>query len=169
VQVEEEGNDMIERIRDFVDLFGAEIRLDEDLLVRRVGKFYLLNEELRKTVREGFFYAGLLLGAKKNGEFKPSFELLRMIAEGRANKVVVDSRTEWLFICGRDIFKRGIVDMEGSKREGDYVVVLNETGDCLGFGKIVSNLDNVKNKVFVKNMLDIGDFLRRERTLERIS
>jgi ribosome biogenesis protein Nip4 len=54
--------------------------------------------------------------------------------------------------------------MRGSRRKGDHVLVLNEFGDCLGFGRIVTSLVGAakKGEVAVKNVSDLGDFLRRE-------
>jgi ribosome biogenesis protein Nip4 len=95
----------------------------------------------------------------------PGFELLRLITEKRGNKIVVDKKTEWLFICGRDIFRRGVTEVIGSGKEGDYVLVLNGHGECLGFGKVVSDLDKKMGGVVVRNILDIGDFLRREKNV----
>jgi ribosome biogenesis protein Nip4 len=42
---------------------------------------------------------------------------------------------------------------------------MNRHGECLGFGKILFDIDGEKdgNKVIVKNVSDIGDFLRREK------
>jgi ribosome biogenesis protein Nip4 len=81
---------------------------------------------------------------------------------------VVDDKTAWLFIVGRDVFKRGIVKVTGSGRKGNVTLIVNRYGECLGFGKIMHNLDkNVqKDSVAVKNVSDIGDFLRRERHFE---
>jgi ribosome biogenesis protein Nip4 len=156
---------MIKLIRDFASLFQAYIDLDEGFLVKRGNRFFLLNEEFRKIKMGNFFYAGSFLGEKRNREFMPGFELLRLIAEKRANKITVDKKTEWLFICGRDIFRRGIKQVLGSGKEGDHVLVLNGHGECLGFGKVVSDLGKKKNGVVVKNILDIGDFLRREKNV----
>ncbi len=79
--------------------------------------------------------------------------------------IIVDKKTAWLFICGRDVFKQGILKLMGTKRKGDYTLVLNEHKECLGFGKILHDIHKEReaNKVVVKNILDIGDFLRRER------
>jgi ribosome biogenesis protein Nip4 len=86
-----------------------------------------------------------------------------MLARGEANKIVVDKKAAWLFICGRDIFRKGIVAVHGSRRKGDHALVLNEFGECLGFGKIASSLEVAeKTEVAVKNISDVGDFLRRE-------
>jgi len=156
---------MIKLIRDFVSLFGAKIRLDENFLVEKGSKYFLLNKELGTTATEDFFYAGSFLGEKRKGEFMPSFELLRLIAEAGGNKIVVDKKTEWLFICGRDIFRRGVTRVIRSGKEEDHVLVLNGHGECLGFGKVVSDLDKEKSGVVVRNILDIGDFLRREKNV----
>jgi len=86
-----------------------------------------------------------------------------MVAEEKSNRIVVDKKTEWLFICGRDVFKQGIIEVRGSKRKGDHTLILNRHGECLGFGRIVCNLDRERGGVVIKNISDIGDFLRREK------
>ena len=150
-------------LKDFVNQFGGSISLDESLMVKKENRYFLLNEGLKKLVAKDFFYAGTYLGKIKNGKFFPSFSLLGMIAESKANEIIVDKKTAWLFICGRDIFKQGIIKAMGSKRKGDYTLILNQHGECLGFGKILHSLDEEKEGVAVKNISDIGDFLRREK------
>jgi len=149
-------------MKDFIGQFSASISLDESLIVKKENRYFLLNEKLKKLVTKDFFYPGTYLGKIKNGKYFPSFNMLRMIAEKKANKVIVDKKTEWLFICGRDVFKQGIIKVMGSKRKGDYTLILNQHGECLGFGKILRSLDEGKEGVAVKNISDIGDFLRRE-------
>ncbi len=153
-------------IDDFVDRFGTSLRLDESLIVDKQGRYFLLNQKLKKVISEDFFYAGLYLGKVKEGVFFPSFNLLAMITGSKeANKITVDEKTEWLFIVGRDVFKRGVLKASGSKNKGAYTLIMNRHGECLGFGRILCNLDDAKNKdkVVVRNVSDIGDFLRRER------
>jgi len=155
---------VMKEIKDFVGQFNASIALDASHIVRNRNRYYLLSKKLKHHVPESFFYAGSYLGAVKGASFFPSFLLLSMIAETKANKMVVDKKTAWLFICGRDIFKKGI--LEGNKlKKGDYTLILNEHNECLGFGKTTCNLSEEAdaNKVAVKNILDIGDFLRREK------
>ncbi|HKZ93563.1 MAG TPA: hypothetical protein VJ249_03145 [Candidatus Bathyarchaeia archaeon] len=113
-----------------------------------------------------FFYAGTYLGKVKRGVFFPSFNLLRMIASRNdANRVMVDQKSEWLFTVGRDIFRRGILKVVGSKKKSAYTLVVNQHGECLGFGRILHSLEvkEDRNQVVVRNVSDIGDFLRRER------
>lgn len=151
-------------ISDFVARFGVKVELDEKNVVARRNRYFLLSDRLRDLISDEFFHAGVYLGRIKNGAFIPSFNLLRIIAEKEgANKVFVDDHSAWLFICGRDIFKRGIIRVEGSRRKGDFTLVLNRHGECLGFGVILEDLDKIGKGVAVKNILDIGDFLRREK------
>jgi ribosome biogenesis protein Nip4 len=151
-------------IMNFAFQLGAKFSLNVDFAVEKVGRYFLLNEALLKIARRDFYYVGTYLGKVKNGKFFPSFNLLTMLAKGEANKIVVEKKAAWLFICGRDIFRKGILAVRGSRKKGDHTLVLNEFGDCLGFGKIVCSLDGAvkKTEVAVKNISDVGDFLRRE-------
>ena len=155
-------------INKFVTQFNASIPLDESRIVRNRNRYYLLSKEMKQQAPKGFFYAGTYLGAVKGASFFPSFLLLAMIVETKANKVVVDGKTAWLFICGRDIFKKGILKADNLKK-GDFTLVLNEHNECLGFGKMMINLraEIDPDKAAVKNILDIGDFLRREKRQPR--
>jgi ribosome biogenesis protein Nip4 len=155
-------------INDFVAQFNASILLDETRIVRNRNRYYLLSKKLKQQAPKGFFYAGAYLGAVKGASFFPSFLLLTMITETKANKLVVDRKTAWLFICGRDIFKKGILK-DLNLKKGDITLILNEHNECLGFGKMMLNLraEIDLNKTAVKNILDIGDFLRREKRQPR--
>ena len=151
-------------ISDFVERFGIKIEFDEENVVEKENRYFLLNDRLKGLIADDFFYAGVYLGMVKSDVFLPSVNLLKIIAKNeKANKVFVDERSAWLFICGRDLFKRGITKIEGSRKKGDYTLILNRYGECLGFGIILKDLDAVEKGVVVKNVLDIGDFLRRER------
>jgi ribosome biogenesis protein Nip4 len=155
-------------INDFVKQFNASLAFDERRIVRNRNRYYMLSKKLKQQVPKGFFYAGAYLGAVKGSSFFPSFLLLAMIAERKANKLVIDKKTAWLFICGRDLFKKGILNGDNLKK-GEITLVLNEHNECLGFGKVMLNLreESDLNKVVVKNILDIGDFLRREKRKSR--
>ena len=152
-------------ISDFIGKFNARINLDQNLVVEKNDRYFLLNKNLKRLITKDFFYAGTYLGKTKDGTFFPSFNLLVMIAQTDAKKITVDNKTEWLFICGRDVFKEGIKSMTKPAGKDDYTLILNECGDCLGFGRILHSAGEKedKNKVAVKNIADIGDFLRRER------
>jgi ribosome biogenesis protein Nip4 len=150
-------------LMDFASKLNARLTIDPNLIVETRGRYFLLNKKLKGIAPRSFFYVGRYLGEVKNGKFFPSFNLLAILAESQAHKVVVNEKASWLFICGRDIFGEGIVSVQGSRRKGALTLILNEFGECLGFGKIVSDLGAKDTAVVVENIADIGDFLRRER------
>ena len=151
-------------IKDFAFQCGTKLSLNPEFILNRTGRYFLVNKNLRGYIQKDFYYAGTYLGKVINGKFFPSFNLLTILARGDANKIVVDKKAAWLFICGRDIFRRGILTVRGSRKKGGHTLVMNEFGECLGFGKIVCRLDEEakKTEFAVKNISDVGDFLRRE-------
>jgi ribosome biogenesis protein Nip4 len=152
---------------DFALQFGIKISFNEDMMVQQDGRYFLLNSAVKPFVKGDFFYAGTFLGKVKDNKFFPSFILLSILAKEQANRIVVDRKAGWLFICGRDIFKKGIMRTYGKVGRNSHVLVLNEFGECLGFGRVMAGIDQgaEKNVVAVANVADLGDFLRRERSL----
>ena len=152
-------------VTNFAAQFGIDIALNPDLTMEKNGRFYLVNPAVKTLVRGDFFYAGVFLGKAKEGKFFPSFNLLSMLAKKDANRIVVDRKAAWLFICGRDIYAKSIMRVFGSGRKHSNVLVLNEFGECLGFGRITGNLSEKarSDDIAVRNVSDVGDFLRRER------
>ena len=151
-------------LKEFAIKLGTDFAPNPNLIVKRGKRYYLLSRKLLDLVREDFYHAGTYLGKANNRQFLPSFQFLAILAKERADRVVVDGKAAWLFICGRDVFWKSIVRIHGNKNKEGHVLVMNEYGDCLGFGKLIGRLDaDVKsNKVIVKNISDLGDFLRRE-------
>lgn len=149
----------------FIAKLSANLKIDENRVIKRLNRYYLLKEGMKPLIREGFFHAGAYLGKTKDRTFFPSFYLLATIAGKAANKVTVDEKTEWLFICGRDIFQQGIINISGTTRKGNYTLIVNQHDECLGFGRILHDLDEKRHeeKQVIRNISDIGDFLRRER------
>jgi ribosome biogenesis protein Nip4 len=151
-------------VTDFAAKFGENVALKLDLIVKKDGRYFLLNRILSGLIQKDFYYAGTYLGKTKDGKFFPSFNLLSLMASSKSNKVVVDQKASWLFICGRDIFRKGIITVDGSRGKNALTLVMNQYGECLGFGKITCRLDIVGKgaEVAVRNISDVGDFLRRE-------
>jgi len=152
-------------VTNFIAQFGIDVALNPELIVEKSGRYYLVNASLKSLVNQNFFSAGLFLGKAKEGKFFPSFNLLSMLAKKDARRIIVEAKTAWLFICGRDIIAKSIVRVFGSTKRNTNVLVLNEFGDCLGFGRIIGNLSSKdrSDEIAVRNVSDIGDFLRRER------
>ncbi len=154
---------MTDPIANFATKLNSKLSLNSRFVVEKNGRYFLLNKNLRNIASGDFFYAGLYLGKTKKGKFFPSFNLLAMLAETKTNAVVVAEKTAWLFICGRDILGEGISAVRCSRRKGDFTLVLNVFDECLGFGRIANDLSSKKVELAVRNVSDVGDFLRRER------
>jgi ribosome biogenesis protein Nip4 len=152
-------------ITNFAAQFGVQIALNLDLMVEKNGRFYLVNPVLQPLVRQDFFYAGVYLGKAKEGKFFPSFNLLGLLAKKDANRIILERKAAWLFICGRDVLGKSIVRVWGPGKKNTNTLVVNEFGECLGFGRIVGNLngEGANDQIVVRNVSDVGDFLRRER------
>ena len=60
---------------------------------------------------------------------------------------------------------RALLRVSGSGKKHTNALVLNEFGECLGFGRIVGNMsgERANDEIAVRNVSDVGDFLRRER------
>lgn len=117
--------------------------------------FFLVNRDLMKAkekLRKEPYSAGVFLGRVKKGVFYPSIALIDMIAEVSNKKIFVDDRAEWLFVCGRDLFPKSIVE---SNVDSGLALVQNMKDENLGLGKV--------EKKIIKNVLDKGKYLRIER------
>ncbi|MDR1993217.1 MAG: hypothetical protein LBQ98_06975 [Nitrososphaerota archaeon] len=153
-------------VTNFATTLGVNLFLNPEVIIEKNGRFYLIDAALRPLMgRSDFFYAGLFLGKAKAGKFFPSFPFLSFLAKKNANRIVVDKKAAWLFICGRPLFAKSVVRVFGSGKKNTNVLVLNESGDCLGFGRITGDLTahSEDGEIAVRCVSDVGDFLRRER------
>ena len=98
---------------------------------------------------------GLPLGTTGR-QFKPSLYLLELLSKKSTNKIYINDKAEWLFLCGRDVFEESIT-IDNSTT--DFVLVQNQRNENLGLGKKMRK----GKKIIIMNLIDRGDFLRRER------
>ena len=139
------------QLKRFVEPFG--IDLPEGITIQG-KKAYLVPDRVKKVAEEidkEPFSLGLPLGEATNKGFRASFALLDLL-KGSKNKVVIKDDAVWLFTCGRDVFSKKVLSEE--KPEKTFLVC-NKRGDVLGLG-------TKGGQGMVKNILDRGDFLRRE-------
>jgi len=149
----------MKQIEEFIKNF-AESKINGIAKIK--SSYFLADKELleiKEKIKDEPFSAGLFLGESKNGKFAPSANILDMLSKISDRKIFVNKKTEWLFLCKRDIFGKGIVK---SNAEKGLVLVQNERDENLGYGEIVDDFSK-KDRVVVKNLLDRGNFLRRER------
>jgi ribosome biogenesis protein Nip4 len=132
---------------------------DQTVEAVKIGRFFYLAEQplisLQARIKRDAFGAGLFLGEQRK-QFEPSLALLELLSQKTKKKAFVSEAAEWLFLCGRDVFENNIVKLEAKK---GLVLVQNLKNENLGLGE----LSKKGNKAVIKNLLDRGDFLRRER------
>jgi ribosome biogenesis protein Nip4 len=104
------------------------------------------------TTKARLAYTSVRLGVRKGEVFRPAAPLLDMILPFTDRKAVVNDKSAWLFLCGKNVLKEGIVSL--SHDEG-LVLVLNERGEVLGYGRVQG--------AGITNRLDRGEYLRMER------
>lgn len=147
-------------ISDFIRNFT-----DKDIgnIIKIKDKYYLADKELVELKQKIKFEpesAGLFLGEEMKNGFKPSPALIDEIAKISDRKVFVNEKGEWLFLCGRDLFGKSVTK---ANADNGFVLVQNSKDENLGYGKFVGDIAN-KEKSVIKNLLDKGDYLRREMT-----
>ncbi|MEK6816492.1 MAG: hypothetical protein AABY09_02685 [Nanoarchaeota archaeon] len=126
--------------------------------------YYIIPKELKEI--ESFtkpVMMGLYLGEDRKEKFFPSLALLTILAKTSEEKVCVKDIGEMDFVYGKDLRKRHILKFEGETKIGFLKIVVNKNGECLGYGKIIGEKNS--EGVIVKNVLDIGDYIRREKNL----
>ncbi|MFH1063837.1 MAG: hypothetical protein V1729_02030 [Candidatus Woesearchaeota archaeon] len=132
----------------------------------KIGKRYYqvspeldaVRKQIDKSLNREAQHVGIFLGEDKGNKFVPSLPLLDLLGQATHKWIMVDDNAEWLFICGRDVFSKSVVKANVNK---GLVLVVSKKQEVLGYGKIEGKLEE-GDKIFLKNFLDKGDFLRRD-------
>lgn len=131
------------------------------------GKFrdvYAVNEEVWKKIENlrikpyafGTFVGTIKVDENLVEKFYPNIEFFYFV-EITKNYAILKPKTAFLFTTGKDVPREGVKEYswQGSKK----LVILNEDGIILGLGLI-----NPKSKKkFIKNITDVGEFIRRHK------
>lgn len=140
-----------------IEQFVASFTNEHIKYIKRGNSFFFVPEEVLVHEKKNDLNAasiGLPLGMIKKNRFYPSLPLLAWLAKHSARKAYIIDKAAWLFLCGRDITAESIVR---SNIKSGLVLVNNKKDENLGYGRITSN--------GIINLLDRGDYLRRERKL----
>lgn len=147
-------------IESYAKQFG--VTLPEVMAIGR--RHYLVTAHLKAfhaTTGHDAFGIGLYLGEEKNGSFAPSVGFLELLKDS-PRKVTITPEAEWLFICGRDVFEKNISLFSPTtpklQDQSGLFVIENNLHEALG----IAQLQKTSQGLLLKNMLDIGNFLRRE-------
>jgi ribosome biogenesis protein Nip4 len=121
-------------------------------IIKEKNSYFLAREKVEfcwKKIGMPASRIGLCLGSEKNSRFIPSLALLSLLSKISGKKAIVNKKQEWLFTNGRDLATRGKTRFH----EG-LVLVQNCFDENIGLGEF--------QKKGIKNLIDVGDFLRRE-------
>jgi len=131
--------------------------------VVKIGKRYFYDPKgLLDAQHWEVFSVGLFLGEEKR-EFQPTSALIDLLAQHNQKRVVVGSKAAWLFLCARDILMDGVLE-PGLFDHQELAIVADHEGNVLGYGKVVAPFNSkMRNKTYVKHILDKGEYLRREK------
>lgn len=130
-------------------------------VVKIKKKYFYDPNELLHTVDDPVS-VGLFLGEDKKS-FRPTPALLNLLAKHNTKRIVLDEKSAWLFLCGRDILMQGVVSSDEFKKD-ELAIVSDADGNILGYGKVLGKFNpKSPSQEYVKNLLDKGDYLRRER------
>jgi len=159
-------------LKEFLETFNIDEFPYENVLIHR-RKYYLQtkeSKEIGKQIPEEAHRYGLFLGESK-GTFKASLPLISLIVPLTKKKIVLDKKQSWLFTCKRDIFGEHVNENKNFKFN-ETIIVTNKEGDALGLAtkikdKHKKNQKEEQHKEIYKNILDLGDYLRREQTQKR--
>lgn len=146
--------------------FCKQFTSDELPHIVKIGKRYFYDPhnlmQLAQEQKFDVFSVGLYLGEEKN-DFRPTSALIELLSRYNDKRVVVGSKAAWLFLCNRDILMDGVLEA-GTFSHNEIVFVADHNQNILGIGKIVSPFNaSFRNKTYVKNILDKGEYLRREK------
>lgn len=138
---------------EFISLFFEKCPIED--IVQEDNRYYIVPKDvlqLRQKISRSVISMGLFLGEKKLSEFYPSLALIELLSKHSKKKIFLDRKAEWLFLCGRDVFAKSIAKQNV---DSGHVFVQNLDDENLGIGRF-------KNKEVI-NLLDKGDYLRREK------
>lgn len=147
-------------IQEFLKPFG----IKKETGAQAVGRSYFIVKD-KNLLGKHPIYAGECIAHIRGPVLIPSIDFLQQIAKEARKHIIVNAKAEWLFICGRDIFAKGITS-HNNPAMGDRVVILNQHKECIGFGDVIAPLDG--KRVVIKRLFDIGDLLRRERKTRKV-
>ncbi len=146
-------NELLCRKKDnTVDLYAA-----RENIVRELASIRPAIENSRAEI----FTAGIHIARIKRGKITPLLGLLAIIR--LAEKIppptgyaVVNEKAEKLFLYGKDVFQENILKLSQPGCNKNYVIVLNEHNDALGWGRIRKQ----QNTIYIQNIIDVGWYLR---------
>ncbi len=171
-----------DEMRSYAKQFDVDVAqsLTNNSIVNIDGNLFLttkdsleIADEIMKRSNEIPYAIGIFLGNINNvksnptsnnknssKQFIPSPAFPDLLSDKSGKKVNINSKAEWLFLCGRDVFESSVMKKNSGLsstglKPGNLVLVQNERDENLGVGRAGEKI--------IKNLLDKGSYLRDER------
>jgi len=107
------------------------------------------------------------LGVADTQDFKRARLNLQLASKASVKalpKVVINEKAEQLFLYSRDVWSNSIRSIEGEVKRRGIVFIFNEQGLFLGLAfAMADRLLGKGKKTVLRNIIDIGNYLRIER------
>lgn len=158
-------------VRSALKFFGSLNILSEIELLLKGKELYLISKDLAEFLEKKKIdcIAGIKVGEVGSERLRLTLEGTYWLVKNEKKRVFVNEKGEMLFLYGRDIFA-GSVERCTEFDENEIVFVCNRFGDIIGLGrskypsKKLKELE--KDKVFVQNLVDRGEYIRGKKIYE---
>lgn len=130
-------------------------------------EYYLVSNQIFKTYKKlkeisNPYCVGIYFGRIKNGQFAISLRGIQIINEFTNKKIQLNEIGELKFIYGKNINDKYIQKIYSDFKIEDLIIIVNYLGETLGLGKAITPVKQNSNKnIMIKNMLDLGWYLRK--------
>ena len=130
-------------------------------------EYYLVSNQIFKIYKKlkGInkpYYVGIYLGRIKNGQFAISLKGIQIINDFTHKKIQLNEKGELKFIYGKNINDKDIQKIYSEFKIEDLMIIINSLGETLGLAKAITPIkQNSKKNIKIKNMLDLGWYLRK--------
>jgi ribosome biogenesis protein Nip4 len=150
-------------MKDPFERYAERFEIDPPHPTKIGRRYYLVSPEVlevHKRTGQDAFGIGLQIGEERGSEFIPTPGFLTLLVKS-PRKITINESSEWLFTCGRDVFEKNITKLTPSGAISGFFAIENSRGEILGIGELANDKHGGQGRI-VKNILDIGVFLRKE-------
>ena len=152
----------------FLELTNKELPQEalKDIIEIRRNSFYdpQKNAEWATKHNIDFVFTGRFLGEKKKDFIPSPYGVEHASKQAQNNqKVVLNEKAAWLFICGRDAFGSAVV--RGKPKKNRIIYLYDTHDNLLGMGQWLVNDLTTKQaeQAVIKNLYDKGRYIRQEK------
>lgn len=113
-------------------------------------------------------FLGIHFGDLLKKQFKIQIAGIESISEYTKKYIIVTGKGEQTALYGRNIPLALIKKVDTRIKKDEFVIIRNELNESIALGRFLidsDNLSNIRNpnRIIIKILLDLGEYLRKER------